>query len=148
MKPQYFEDIVTGETVTFDPYTVDHVEMLAFNKKWDDLPIHVNAEAARSLGHKGIIASGQFTLCIKQFFVNQVAWCDSIIGAAGWDEVRFIRPVYAGDKIAGSFRYIEKIESKSKPDRGIIKFEIILTNQDGDVVLSLIDSVMMIKRKG
>ena len=147
MTPQFFQDIVTGETVFFDPYTVDQDEMLAFNKKWDDLPIHVNAEAARSLGHKGIIASGQFTLCIKQFFVNQVAWRDSAIGAAGWDEVRFTRPVYAGDKIAGSFRYLEKIESKSKPDRGIIKFEIILTNQDGDIVLSLVDSVMIKKRE-
>jgi len=148
MTPQFFEDIVIGETVNFDPYTVDHDELLAFNRKWDNLPIHVNDDAARSLGHKGIIASGQFTLCIKQFFVNQAAWRDSAIGAAGWDEVRFMRPVHTGDKIAGTFRYVEKIASKSKPDRGIIKFEIILTNQDGDIVLSLIDSVMIKKRKG
>ncbi|NNE38749.1 MAG: hypothetical protein HKN08_10635, partial [Gammaproteobacteria bacterium] len=85
---------------------------------------------------------------IKQYFVNQAPWHENAIGAAGWDEVRFKRPVYAGDRISGTFRYLEKTESRSKSDRGIIKFEIILTNQDGEVVLSLLDSVMLKKRNG
>ncbi len=122
--------------------------MLEFNKKWDSLPIHVDDDAAKAMGHKGIIASGQYTLCIKQFFVNQASWHEAAIGAAGWDEVRFKRPVYAGDQISGSFRYVDKKASRSKPDRGIITFEIILTNQDGEVVLSLLDSVMVKKREG
>ena len=146
MSNQYFEDVVIGSTENFPPYTVDHDEMLEFNKKWDNLPIHVDDEAARKMGHKGIIASGQYTLCIKQYFVNRAPWHQAAIGAAGWDEVRFRRPVYAGDQISGTFHYLEKRESRSKPDRGIIKFEIQLTNQDDEVVLSLLDSVMIKKR--
>ena len=146
MTRHYLEDIIVGKTDRFVPYIVDHDEMFEFNQKWDNLPIHVDDHAARKMGHKGIIASGQYTLCIKQYFVNQAPWRDAAIGAAGWDEVRFTHPVYAGDQISGTFHYVEKRESKSKPDRGIIRFEITLTNQHGEVVLSLLDSVMLKKR--
>jgi acyl dehydratase len=108
----------------------------------------VDDEAARSRGHRGIIASGQFTLCIKQYFINQSEWRDAVIGAAGWDEVRFKHPVYAGDRISGTIKCVDKIESRSRPDRGIVKFGIILKNQDGTIVLSLLDSVMIKKREG
>ena len=61
--------------------------------------------------------------------------------------MRFKNPVYAGDSISGTICYVDKVESRSKTDRGIVKFEIILKNQDNEVVLSLRDSVMMEKRK-
>ena len=146
MSKLYFDDIELGLQTDYDPYIVDHDEMLDFSRKWDNLPIHVDGNAARLLGHRGIIASGQFTLCIKQFFINQTGWRDAVIGAAGWNEVRFKKPVYAGDKISGSIRCVDKIQSRSKPDRGIVRFEIILKNQHDEVVLSLLDDVMMEKR--
>ncbi|MGY8813146.1 MAG: MaoC/PaaZ C-terminal domain-containing protein [Gammaproteobacteria bacterium] len=148
MSNQFFDDIVIGSITEYEPFYVDHEEMLDFNKKWDKLPIHIDDDAARELGHRGIIASGQFTLCIKQFFINQSDWRDAVIGAAGWDDVRFKNPVYAGDNITGRIRCIDKIPSRSKTDRGILKFEIILTNQDNDIVLSLLDSVMIRKNPG
>jgi acyl dehydratase len=146
MSNQFFDDIVIDSVTEYEPFYVDHAEMLNFNKKWDKLPIHIDDLAAKSQGHKGIIASGQYTLCIKQFCINQSLWREAVIGAAGWNEVRFSKPVYAGDKISGTIRCIDKIESRGKPDRGIVKFEIILTNQDSDIVLSLLDSVMISKK--
>ena len=147
MERLYFDDIEVGSLTVYKAFHVDHDEMLAFSRKWDNLPIHVDDAAAKQLGHRGIIASGQYSLCIKQYFINQSEWRDAVIGAAGWDEVRFKKPVYAGDDISGSIRCIDKIESRSKPDRGIVRFEIILKNQDGELVLSLLDDVMMEKRK-
>jgi acyl dehydratase len=146
MSKKFFDDIEVGSLAEYEPFLVDHDEMLDFSRKWDKLPIHVDDNAARLLGHRGIIASGQFTLCIKQYFINQSAWRDAVIGAAGWDHVRFQTPVYAGDKISGSIRCIDKIQSQSRSDRGIVKFEIILKNQNDEVVLSLVDDVMMLKR--
>jgi len=146
MSRQFFEDMEPGRPVASGPFHVDGSEMLEFNRKWDTLPIHIDDKAARLMGHKGIIASGQYTLCIKQYFVNRSDWHGSVIGTAGWDEVRFPTPVYAGDKISARIRCIEKRASRSKPDRGIVKFEIILVNQDDDIVLSFIDTVMMEKR--
>jgi acyl dehydratase len=148
MKKLYFDDIEIGSVTEHEPFPVDRDRMTAFSREWDNLPIHVDDEAARSRGHRGIIASGQFTLCIKQYFINQSEWRDAVIGAAGWDEVRFKHPVYAGDRISGTIKCVDKIESRSRPDRGIVKFGIILKNQDGTIVLSLLDSVMIKKREG
>ena len=147
MTKLFFEDIVLNAVTTFAPYHVDGGEMLEFNRLWDRLPVHTDDAAARLLGHRGIIASGQFTLCIKQHFINKADWRDAVIGAAGWDEVRFHRPVYPGDEISASIRCVDKIESRSKPDRGVVKFEIVLINQDNEIVLSLIDSVMLKKKR-
>ena len=46
MTQVFFEDIKVGETVQFEPYVVDRDEMLDFNNKWDNLPIHLDDEAA------------------------------------------------------------------------------------------------------
>ncbi len=142
-----FNDIEVGSISEHGPFHVDNDEMLNFNNKWDKLPIHVDVDAAKALGHRGIIASGQYSLCIKQFFINQCEWRNAVIGAAGWDNVRFKKPVYAGDQISGTIRCVEKIESRSNPARGIVKFEISLTNQNSEIVLSLLDSVMIEKRR-
>jgi acyl dehydratase len=146
MTSQFFEDIHPGVVTEFPPYHVDGGELLQFNLRWDRLPIHTDDAAARRQGHRGIIASGQFTLCIKQHFINQADWRDAVIGAAGWDRVRFQHPVYAGDDISARIRCVDKTESRSKPDRGIVKFEITLMNQDNKTVLSLLDNVMIRKQ--
>lgn len=143
MTNRYFEDIAGGEVEEFPAFVVDRAEMLAFSEKWDRLPVHLDDKAARLRGFRGIIASGQYTLCIKQFFINQASWREAVVAAAGWDDVRFHRPVYAGDAISARIRCVDKIESRSKPGRGIVKFEVLLINQEGEVVLSLLDSVMM-----
>lgn len=146
MPKLFYEDIVSDEVTESGPFHVDKDEMLAFNKKWDRLPIHIDDNAARLLGHRGIIASGQYTLCIKQYFVNHSDWHEAVIGTAGWDEVRFQNPVYADDDIYAKIRCIEKRESRSKPDRGIVKFLIVLENRDRKTVLSFIDTVILEKR--
>lgn len=142
----YFDDIQTGQVFRPGEFHVDGAEMLAFNRKWDTLPVHVDEAAAMRMGHRGIIASGQYTLCIKQYFVNRTDWHESVIGTAGWDDVKFRRPVYAGDTISAEIRCVDRRASGSKPDRGIVKFEVQLSNQHGDVVLSYIDTVVLKRR--
>ena len=45
----YFDDLVIGESYSFGPYRVTEQEMLDFNRRWDPLPIHLDAAAARRL---------------------------------------------------------------------------------------------------
>ncbi len=142
----YFDDLEVESSYTLGPYEVDATELLEFNKKWDRLPIHLDEAAARAQGHRGIIGSGQYTLCIKQYFVNQTPWGEAVIGAIGFDELRFRNPIYAGDRITATITCVEKRASRSKPDRGIVKFEMLLANQDGDAVLTFTDIVMLARR--
>ncbi len=138
-----FDDIVVGESHSFGPYRVPEQEMLEFNRKWDPLPIHLDTAAARAKGHRSITASGQYTLCVKQVFVNQMPWRSAVIGALGFDEVRFPHPVYIDDELSAVVVCMHKRASKSKPDRGIVTLSMRVYNQNDETVLSYLDTVML-----
>jgi len=142
----YFDDINPGDRFEFGPYHVTRDEVLEFNARWDPLPIHMDDEAAQRRGLKSLSASGQYTLCIKQSMLHGAAWTDAVIGALGFDALRFPHPVSPGDNIRLTIECLETRASKSKPDRGIIKFLFTLHNQDGEVVLSYLDTVMFLRR--
>lgn len=142
----YFDDLSIGQEYFYGPYVVSDQELMAFNQKWDPLPIHLDDEAARARGLKGKSASGQFTLCVKQHFVNQTAWTEAVIGAMGFDEVRFPHPVYVDDKLFAHIKVDDLRASRTKPDRGIVTLKFRLYNQDDITVLTYIDTVMFSKR--
>jgi acyl dehydratase len=145
-EPIYFDDLKVGDVFTFGPYRVERGEMLAFSRKWDPLPVHIDDKAAREQGYRGITASGQFTLCVKQVLTRQAPWRAALIGSMGFDELRFPRPVYAGDELALTVECADTRPSRSKPDRGIVKFALRLANQDGETVLAHVDTVMFARR--
>ena len=142
----YFDDLAVGQSFNFGPYRVAEQELVEFNQKWDPLPIHLDDDAARAKGLKGKSASGQYTLCVKQHFVNKASWSDAVIGAMGFDEVRFPHPVYVGDELHALITVDNLRESRSKPDRGIVTLGFRLFNQNDVTVLTYIDTVMFSKR--
>ena len=142
----YFDDLTLGQVFSYGPYLVEESELMAFNQKWDPLPIHLDDEAARQKGLRGKTASGQFTLCVKQYFVNQTPWTGAVIGAMGFDEVRFPHPVYVGDELFAEINVSGLRVSRSKPDRGIVTLNFRLFNQSDTTVLTYIDTVMFARR--
>lgn len=80
---------------------------------------------------------------MKQLFVNQTPWRNAVIGALGFDEVRFPHPVYIDDELSAVVVYTHKRASKSKPDRGIVTLSMRVYNQDDETVLSYLDTVML-----
>jgi acyl dehydratase len=141
----YFNDISVGDSYIADTYEIPFDELLEFNRLWDRLPIHLDETAALQAGHKAIIGSGQYTLCIKQYFINQMPWREAVIGSIGFDTLRFLNPVHGGDVISVQVECIEKRESKSKSDRGICKFDVIMSNQNDELILTYTDIVMIKK---
>lgn len=142
----YFEDINVGDQLKLGPYAVTRSELLEFNRKWDPLPIHLSQEKAIEKGYKDITASGQYTLCIKQWMLNQANWTNAVIGALGFDEMRFPLPVYPGDDISLEIECLATRPSKSKSDRGILTFFFQLINQNDKVVLHYKDTVMFSRK--
>jgi acyl dehydratase len=142
----FFDDVAAGDHFTFGPYAVTREELIEFNRRWDPLPIHVDDAAARARGFRGITGSGQYTLCIKQRMLNQAPWSGAVIGALGFDELRFPYPVYPGDRIMLVIECLDTRVSRSKPDRGIVRFAFRLYNQDDVTVLSYLDTVMLARR--
>lgn len=142
----YFDDLAAGDRFQFGPYAVSREELLEFNRRWDPLPIHLDDAAARERGLDGLTASGQYTMCVKQSLLNRSAWIGAVIGALGFDELRFPHPVYPGDTLTLDIECLSTRASRSKPDRGIVVFDFRMRNQHGVEVLRYLDTVMFARR--
>jgi len=56
----------------------------------------------------------------------------------GLDELRWTKPVKAGDALVVEREVIETVRSKSRPGMGMIRTRVTVRNQDGDAVMSLV----------
>jgi acyl dehydratase len=64
----------------------------------------------------------------------------------GWDEVRLPNPLFEGDTVYSRSEVLEKRESKSRPNVGIVKVKTIGYKQDGSVVIEFQRTMMIYKR--
>ena len=64
----------------------------------------------------------------------------------GWDEVTMPNPVFEGDTIYSQSEVLEKRESKSRPNVGIVRVKTTGLNQDGVVVMEFKRTFMVYKR--
>ncbi len=63
----------------------------------------------------------------------------------GWDEVRLPHPVFEGDTVYSQSEVLEKRESKSRPNVGIVKVKTTGFNQDGKVIIEFKRTIMIYK---
>lgn len=66
--------------------------------------------------------------------------------ALGWDRIMLPNPLYEGETIYSITDVVEKRESSSRPQQGIVKFRTRGVKQDGTVVIDYTRSVMVWKR--
>ncbi len=138
---RYFDDLEIGATERFGRYEVTREEVIEFASKYDPQLFHLEDEAASKSIFGKIAASGWHT-CGMMMRMQVDHWKETgfdkaSLGGAGMDELRWTKPVYPGDTLSCEVTLIEKIASKSKPDRGFIKSHWKVINQDNDVVLTL-----------
>jgi len=70
----------------------------------------------------------------------------NVVANLGWDEVRIPNPVFEGDTIYSRSEVLEKRESKSRPNVGIVKAKTTGYNQNGKVVMTYSRTFMVYKR--
>jgi acyl dehydratase len=135
---RYFEDYAPGTTVDCGSFSLSEADIIAFAKEYDPQPFHVDPVAAKAGPFGGLIASGWHTtsMMMRQLVDNYVS-PESSLGAAGVDELRWLKPVRPGDTLHIRATVLEARRSSSKPDRGVVKTLMELTNQDGDLVMKL-----------
>lgn len=107
-------------------------------------PVHTNADYASRNQHGKIMVVGTlvFSLAVG-ITVPDIS--GKAIANLGYDEVKHLSPVFVNDTIYVRSRILDKRESKSKPDRGIIHVESIAYNQYGIDVLSFRRHVLIKK---
>lgn len=144
---RHFEDFVIGERWEIDAeYEMTRDEIVNFARKWDPQIFHLDDEAARNSVYGVLTASGTHTQAVVLLLAAKLPHETALIGAIGYDEVRFPKPVCLGDRLRLVIECIDKRASASKPDRGVVKNRHILTNQKGETVFSQI-TTLLIKRR-
>lgn len=109
-------------------------------------PVHTNMDYAEKNQHGKILVVGTlvFSLAVG-ITVPDVS--GKAIANLGYEEVKHLNPVFVNDTIYVRTKVLEKRESKSKPDRGIVYVESIASNQHGVDVLSFRRHVLVKKRE-
>ncbi|MGH3266018.1 MAG: MaoC family dehydratase [Trebonia sp.] len=135
---RYFEDYVPGITMDCGSFSPSEEEIIAFAKEYDPQPFHVDPVAAKDGPFGGLIASGWHTtsMMMRKLVENYLS-PQSSLGAAGIDEIRWPKPVRPGDTLGIRATVLQARRSSSKPDRGIVKTKMELTNSDGDLVMTM-----------
>ena len=64
----------------------------------------------------------------------------------GWDEIRLPSPVFEGDTIYSRSEVLEKRESRSRPNAGIVRAKTTGINQEGVVVIEFKRTFMVYRR--
>ena len=148
MAGMYFEDLEVGLTFEHEPgRTVTETDNLLFTTMTlNPQPLHLDAEFAKQSIHGQILVNSLFTLAVVVGLSVGDTTLGTTLGNLGFDKTTFPNPVFLGDTIRVSSKVVDRRESKSKPDRGIVTFEHTGTNQRGEVVCSCIRGAMMMRR--
>ncbi|MCB0054760.1 MAG: MaoC family dehydratase [Caldilinea sp.] len=139
-----FDTLALGDEIDLGSRQVTEAEIIAFARDFDPQPFHIDPEAADASIFGGIIASGWHTcaLTMRLLVDGFLSHADSM-GSPGVEQIRWLRPVRPGDTLTARIRVLEKRPSQSKPDRGSIKSLTEVTNQAGDLVMTMESFVLM-----
>jgi acyl dehydratase len=144
---RYFDDFQPGEVIQTGAYKVPSEEILAFARQFDPQPFHLDDEAARRSIFGGIIASGWHTASIcHRLVVQSLLGVSASMGSPGLDELRWLLPVRPDDELSVRIEVLSLTPSRSKPDRGAIKFRFEVRNQKGEVVMTELATALFARR--
>ena len=147
-KAVYFEDCAVGDQHRSIAITVDKSEIIEFATKWDPQPWHIDEGLAKQSMFGGLTACSAHIFSL--FCVVSQQWENGeqqqVLASLGFDEMRMLKPLYAGDKIYCRNTIELARASRSKDDRGIVATRCELINQKDEVVFSILSTFLMAKK--
>jgi acyl dehydratase len=144
--PPYFEKITVGEVAELGTYTFEPADIIRFAEAYDPQPFHVDPEAARRSHFGGLCASGWHTAgaWMKRLVERRIRLREAAMArgetpvrfgpSPGFRDLRWLKPVYAGDTLTFRTRVVDKRASASRPDWGLVFSHNTGHNQHGELV--------------
>ena len=155
---RFFEDIEIGARRDFGSFTFTAASIKNFATQFDPQRFHLDEEEGRKSLFGGLAASGWHVaaVCMKLMVADGkrqmeearargeevAAWGPS----PGFRELRWIKPVLAGDTISFSNQVETKRTSEKRPEWGILQGRNTGTNQRGEVVFSFLGTAFVPRR--
>jgi len=144
MTERYLEDFLVAQTFGSGRLRVEKERIKAFAAEFDPQPFHLDEEAARESIFRGLAASGWHTaaMTMRLLVESEFKPAGGLIGA-GFDELRWPRPVRPGDELRTESEILEVRPSKSRPDQGLIKVRTTTLNQNGEAVQISVGNILV-----
>jgi len=143
----YWEQWEVGAEFESPARTVTEADIVAFaGLSGDYNPLHVNEEYCKTTIFGVRIAHGPLVYAIAAGLIFQLhLYDDTLIAFLGFEDLRFTKPVKPGDTIHARIKVLEKRES-SRPDRGVMKRQLHVLNQRGEIVQEGVQNFLLKRR--
>ncbi len=154
----YFEDVAVGLVIDLGSHTFGRGEIIDFASKFDPQRFHLSEEGGRDSLFGALCASGWHTSAVwlrlvidyRRRITDQMIFRGETPArygpSPGFEKIRWIKPVFAGDTIRFTTKAIEKRQLASRPGLGLLLSLNEGSNQHGDLVFSVI-SKMFVERR-
>jgi acyl dehydratase len=155
---RFFEDMEVGQRREFGSFTFTADGIKTFAAQFDPQPFHLDEAAGRNSLFGGLAASGWHvaSVCMKltvadaQQLARDAAARGETIAvwgpSPGFRELRWIRPVLAGDTISFASEVESRRASDSRPQWGILQIRNTGTNQRGELAFSVLATAFVPRR--
>src|SRR5438094_8640099 len=149
MAGKLFEELTVGQVFQHQPgRTVTEADNVFFScLTMNPQPLHVDFHAAAKAEFGKPLVNSLFTLGVAVGLSVGETTLGTTVGNLGFEKVEFPKPVFHGDTIYAETEVVEKRESKSRPEWGIVTFEHRAKNQHGELIMRCRRAAMM-RRKG
>ena len=150
-----YERIVVGQSFSCGSHLFSTEDIKRFAAMYDPQPFHTDEIAAADSHFGALCASGWHTAAammrrLVTHFSAEIEASRARGEAApnlgpslGFDDLKWRKPVYAGDTIAFAGRIVSKRASDSQPGWGIVSIESTGVNQHGETVFSFVGHVLV-----
>lgn len=145
---RYYEDFTVGDTYEHRPgRTITETDNTWFTLlTMNTHPLHFDAEFAKHSEFGKPIVASPFTVALMVgMSVTDVS--QKAIANLGWNAIKLTHPVFAGDTLTSESTVLDKRESKSRPNAGIVSVKTLGHNQDGTLVCEF-ERTMLIAKRG
>ena len=155
---KFFEDIQVGERIAIGRHTFSAAEIKAFAARFDPQPFHLDEAAAERSHFGALVASGWHSAVVwMRLMVDQRRRSGEAARARGervaamgpalgLRELKWLKPVFAGDTVDYASEVIEARVSASKPGLGLISIRSTGVNQRGEPVISFVSTTFVERR--
>jgi acyl dehydratase len=155
---RFFEDIEVGQRRELGSFTFTAEDIKKFAAQFDPQRFHLDEEEGRKSLFGGLAASGWHvgSACMKllvadgQRLVREAAARGEKIAvwgpSPGFRELRWVKPVLAGDTISFATEVLSLRSSSSRPEWGILEGRNTGTNQRGELVYSVLATAFVPRR--
>jgi acyl dehydratase len=154
----FFEDLEIGRRQELGAFTFTAENIKKFAAQFDPQRFHLDEEEGRKSLFGGLAASGWHvgSVCMKLLVANgqrqiqeAVARGDKVAvwgPSPGFRDLRWLKPVLAGDTIAYATEVASKRTSEKRPEWGIVEARNTGTNQRGELAFSLLATAFVPRR--